>query len=228
MHNKRTYYHPIYRPGKCFVAQLHVPPFWTDSNPSFCSALSQQHSASLCLSMRLPGSGRHFISSQQGAGLQDSATWTVNSFLYRTSVILCNKLLVLFLGIWFQAWTCQISLSQRVKTLSCLNQSMNFISSNLYVLAALSSFVNNQRLFLMSFPIPKSSSLGPPYWLMQHPESLLAWPYLPCHVFSASHVLSSLSCLCFLHLFGKLWNKSCCFAIWRCFAPSCIFCHLAL
>lgn len=151
-----------------------------------------------------------------------------STLLYHTSVILRNKLLVLFLGIWFQAWTCLISLSQRVKTLSCLNQSMNFISSNLYVLAALSSFVNNQRLFLMSFPIPKSSFLGPPYWLMQHPESLLAWPYLPCHVFSASHVLSSLSCLCFLHLFGKLWNKSCCCAVWRCFAPSCIFCHLAL
>lgn len=148
------------------MAQLHVPPFWTDSYPSFRSVLSQQHSASLCLSMRLPGSGRHFISSQQGAGLQDSATWTVNTFLYHTSVILLNKLLVLLLRIWFQAWTCQISLSERVKTLSCLNftQSMNYISSNLYVLAALSSFVNNQRLFLMSFPIPRSSSLGPPYW----------------------------------------------------------------
>lgn len=146
------------------------PTFWTDSYPLFCSALSQRCHSSTLSAFACPWGCREVAgTSSTPSREQDSRTLPhghLALFSITRQSFCFNKLFVLFLGIWFQAWTCQISLSQRVKTLSCLNftQSMNSISSNLYVLAALSSFVNNQRLFLMSFPLPKSSSLVTPYW----------------------------------------------------------------
>lgn len=163
---------------------------------------------------------------------QDSVTQTFISFLHHRSLILFNSLLVLFLGIWFQACMCQRSFSEKVKMLSLVKfyLSMNSTSGNKHTPAALSSSVNNQRLFLIGPPLPENSDQATPYWctFLSHFWHGL---YLACHFFSAPHVLTLLSCLCFLHscsVNSQTRPAAPCSAPWNCFAPSCIFCPSAL
>lgn len=75
---------------------------------------------------------------------------------------------------------------------------MGSIHSNPHALAGFSSLANNQKLFLMSPPLSKSSAQATPY----RPGPLSHFwhgSYLACYVFSDSNILSLFSCLGFLH-----------------------------